>query len=104
MKTRFSASTIASLGAVFLLRSAKPNTERERTLSVKEIQAKIKEDPKKQANMGNLCPVFEAWEHKKYLRKNWNSSVNFSKASYLLVHGPAAQEKKRKEHTQKVNC
>ena len=29
---------------------------------------------------------------------------NFSKASYLLRHGPAAQEKKRKEHTQKVNC
>ena len=51
--------------------------------------------------MGKKCPVFEAWEHKKYLRKNWNSSLNFSKSEYLLVHGPSAQEKKRKEHTRK---
>ena len=51
--------------------------------------------------MGNKCPVFEAWQHKKYLRKNWNSTVNFSKSEYLLVQGPSAQEGKRKEHTRK---
>ena len=46
----------------------------ERTLKHKEIQAKIKEDLKNRADMGNKCPVFEAWEHKKYLRKDWNST------------------------------
>ena len=65
------------------------------------MKAKIEEDLRNRAEMGNKCPVFEAWEHKKYLRKNWNSSVNFSKSKYFLVHGPSAQEGKRKEHTRK---
>ena len=51
--------------------------------------------------MGNKCPDFEAWKHKKYLQKVWNSSVNFYKSEYLLVHGPSAQERRRKEHTRK---
>ena len=74
---------------------------RERTLTHKEVDAKIKEDLRNQAEMGNKYPVFEAWEHKKYLQEVWNSSVNFSKSEYLLVHGPSAQEGKRKEHTRK---
>ena len=53
---------------------------RERTLRHKEVKAKIKEDLRSRAIMGNKCSVFEAWEHKKYLQKNWNSSVNFSKS------------------------
>ena len=51
----------------------------------REIKAKIKEDLRNRANMGNKCPVFEAWEHKKYLRKNWISSMNFSDSEHLLV-------------------
>ena len=51
--------------------------------------------------MGNKCTVLEAWEHKKYLHKNWNSFVKFIESKYLLVHGPPAQERKRKEHTRK---
>ena len=51
----------------------------------REIKAKIKEDLRNRANMGNKCPVLEAWEHKKYLRKNWISSMNFSDSEYLLV-------------------
>ena len=51
--------------------------------------------------MGNMCPVMEAWEHKKYLWKNWNSLMKFSESKYLLVHGPSALERKRKEHTRK---
>ena len=67
----------------------------------KEVEAKIKKELRNRAKMGNKCPKFEAWEHKKYLRKVRDSSVNFSKSEYLLVHGPSAQEKKRKEHTKK---
>ena len=39
----------------------------------REIEAKIKEVLKNWAKIGNKCPVLEAWEHKKYLQKNWNS-------------------------------
>ena len=67
----------------------------------KEVDAKIKEDLRNQAKMGNKWPGFEAWEHKKYLRKDGNSSVNFSKSEYLLVHGSSAQERKRKEKTER---
>ena len=67
----------------------------------REIKAKIKEDLRNRANIGNKCPVFEAWHDKRYLRKNWNSSANVSISEYLLVHGPSAQEGKRKEHTRK---
>ena len=68
-------------------------------MSHRDSQDKIKQDLKTRPDMGNKCPVFEAWQHKKYLRKNWNSSVNFNKSEYLLEHGTSAQEGKRKEHT-----
>ena len=46
---------------------------RERNLSHRDIRDKIKQDLKTRPDMGNKCPVLEAWQHKKYLQKKWNS-------------------------------
>ena len=53
-----------------------------------------------------LLQVLPEIEHKNpaenvHILEYWKSLVKFSESKYLLMHGPSAQEGKRKEHTRK---
>ena len=39
-----------------------------------ELDAKVEADLMNRAAVGNKCPLYEAWDHKKYLRKVKNST------------------------------
>ena len=42
-------------------------------MTKKEVDAKVKADRRNRAAVANKCPLYEAWDQKKYLRKVKNS-------------------------------
>ena len=82
-----------------------------RTMKHRDIRAKIKQDQRNRAEMGNKCKVFKTWQHKRYLRKNKNSPwVSFpclmsiyGSVSTVDDHGNAGNDDLSHHHLQNLN-